>query len=323
MGSRIDAVREMGEPGSRKMWALEEACTLAKDLFHWDEKTGLPYLRRMVQTCRDYLGGNDAGSPRTAAMGELGARSPNSRRCASRRATARPWTSTPVGSLAFGPIRIISTNCYGRCGKILIGRPWRRRPSRCSATPIQSGPGNWCVGYHVRRTWRGRRWECRHSGEPPVGGTEQRREDRHWSRSTRAEEPRPQWMAAIPAGRASAPKATCQSRRWPGRTPFRVCDDCAWVLVRFDGRSSCQPYWPRERARQGCGGVCGGAAAVRRAFSLFWRPSGALWAWSDNPQARMTFPPLDHPATAEDVKKGLAIFTLESEGKDGLGKADA
>ena len=35
---------------------------------------------------------------------------------------------------------------------------------------------------------------------------------------------------------------------------------------------------------------------------------------------RMTFPPLDHPATAEDVKKGLAIFTLESEGKTRLVK---
>ena len=45
---------------------------MAKDLFHWDEKTGLPYLRRMVQTCRDYLAGNDAGSSRTSATGELG-----------------------------------------------------------------------------------------------------------------------------------------------------------------------------------------------------------------------------------------------------------
>jgi hypothetical protein len=100
-----------------------------------------------------------------------------------------------------------------------------------------------------------------------------------------------------------------------GKYPFRVCDFVASRLAdRVDGTQSFKFYWPESRRD----------AAVAAIIAFLERYGARL---AHTPQAdelpsqlgpdrlQSVFPPLDHPATADDVRRGLAIFTLEGEGE--------
>jgi hypothetical protein len=91
--------------------------------------------------------------------------------------------------------------------------------------------------------------------------------------------------------------------------PFRACDYVASRLQPLGGFPEIQLYWP-EHVRDG---------AVRKTQAMLLQ-YGQRFAWTPeqdrlNPVGKptMTFPPLNHPATPDDVDKGRAIFALEGE----------
>jgi hypothetical protein len=100
-----------------------------------------------------------------------------------------------------------------------------------------------------------------------------------------------------------------------GEYPFRVCDFVASRLAdRIDGTPLLKFYWPEARRD----------AAIAECVAYLER-YGARFAHSPQTdelpdrigQHRLppVFPPLDHPATADEVRRGLAIFSVEGEGE--------
>ena len=104
----------------------------------------------------------------------------------------------------------------------------------------------------------------------------------------------------------------------PGtKSPFRMCDACAYGLSRLEGTPRCELFWPeknRDRA------VAASAAFLRQyghrlrldekivdGDGLPLRPG--YW---DHEQAplHLIFPLLSRPATPDDVRRGEAIFSL-------------
>jgi hypothetical protein len=92
--------------------------------------------------------------------------------------------------------------------------------------------------------------------------------------------------------------------------PLRTCDWYADALSLLDGTPQFEPYWPVEKRDAAI-------AALRSFFQQYGdrfaysEQQRLIWEWADTPQARLAFEPLDHPATADDVKSGRAIFSLE------------
>jgi hypothetical protein len=87
---------------------------------------------------------------------------------------------------------------------------------------------------------------------------------------------------------------------------FRVCDYVAWQLVRIDGFPRFELYWPQAKRDETIKQV--------RAVMAQYGPRLALIAQSGRPSgAGFSFAPLDHPATADDAARGLALFSLEGE----------
>jgi hypothetical protein len=94
--------------------------------------------------------------------------------------------------------------------------------------------------------------------------------------------------------------------------PIRVCDWYAWKLSFLEGTPLFELYWPLQKRD---------AALV--SMRQFIRQYGArfaynadqamLWEYPSTPQARMTFPLLDHPASEDDVEAGRAIFSLPAD----------
>ena len=96
--------------------------------------------------------------------------------------------------------------------------------------------------------------------------------------------------------------------------PFRLCDVYAWLLSRLEGTPQCELFWP-EAERDKAAAAC--AAFLTRFGSRFAcaRAGRHPEHWPDDGKARLTFPPLDRPATRDEARRGLAIFSLEGEGK--------
>jgi hypothetical protein len=95
---------------------------------------------------------------------------------------------------------------------------------------------------------------------------------------------------------------------------FRRCDFFAWQLAKLDGTPMCELYWP-EAKRDEAVAAC--AAFLKRYGDRFKYDEAhrELGRGMRTDKARMTFPRLDQPATAEDVRAARAIFTLEGEGR--------
>ncbi len=93
---------------------------------------------------------------------------------------------------------------------------------------------------------------------------------------------------------------------------IRACDYVAWKLSALDGAPECPLTWPEARRD----------AAVAAAAGYLRRhgPHLAAEYSPDDPQARvpiarLRFPTLGRPATADDVREGRAVFTLAGQGE--------
>ncbi len=93
---------------------------------------------------------------------------------------------------------------------------------------------------------------------------------------------------------------------------FRICDLYAHTLAKLPGTPRCGLYWP-EAARDR---ACAECAELLARYGDRYRDESdptAAARWSPGDETRMTFPPLDRPATREDVAAGRSIFFLEGE----------
>lgn len=110
----------------------------------------------------------------------------------------------------------------------------------------------------------------------------------------------------------------------PGvRVSFRVCDLYAAELSKraAAGLPLCRLYWPEAKRDQA---VAACAAFLRQYGERFKYVEESPSLHDDSlDKARMVFPPLDRAATAEDVIKGLAIFSLPPKDKPRVWKLPA
>ena len=96
---------------------------------------------------------------------------------------------------------------------------------------------------------------------------------------------------------------------------FRNCDLYAWEISNVDGAPRTELYWP-ETERNKAAAAC--ADFLRHWGSRLEYTEKQAALFRDDPfftRAHLSFPRLDHPASAAQVKQGLAIFSLEGEGK--------
>jgi len=92
-------------------------------------------------------------------------------------------------------------------------------------------------------------------------------------------------------------------------TRFRVCDHCAWELSQLDGVPNCQLYWP-EKNRDEANAACVDFIRLYGDRFTFLDVANQPEDIFQGPRAILSFPLLGRPATPDDVRKGLAIFSL-------------
>ena len=94
----------------------------------------------------------------------------------------------------------------------------------------------------------------------------------------------------------------------------RICDRYARWLSRLDGTPPCKDYWP-EAARDSAVAAC--ARVLQQYGDRFrYSPEQDVPGHDRDDKPQMTFPRLDHPATDEDVRRGLAVFSLLGDGNE-------
>lgn len=98
-----------------------------------------------------------------------------------------------------------------------------------------------------------------------------------------------------------------------GPTPFRRCDLVAWHASRLEGAPECEPDWPKERRDKAIRDCAAFLEKYGARFTADLPPERASFPFND--RARLAFPRLDRPATAEDVRAARAIFSLEGRGE--------
>jgi hypothetical protein len=107
--------------------------------------------------------------------------------------------------------------------------------------------------------------------------------------------------------------------------PLRSCDLYAYLLERLPGAPRCEPYWPEGKRDKGDAALVNYLQTYGERFQYgpdqfddgdgwagLMTPFGAL-APVGRDQARLRFPVLEHPATAEDLRQHRAIFALEGQ----------
>jgi hypothetical protein len=86
------------------------------------------------------------------------------------------------------------------------------------------------------------------------------------------------------------------------KSDFRVCDFIAWLVAdHIDAAPRCELYWPEARRQ----------AAVEACARFLDLYAGRL----ADTEGGIAFPVRDRPAGQEEVRKGLAIFSLAGEGE--------
>lgn len=99
--------------------------------------------------------------------------------------------------------------------------------------------------------------------------------------------------------------------------PFRVCDLHAWLLSALPGTPPCELFWPlakRNQAVLACSRFLkqfGSRYQIRQSDRLEWNSDAAN-------RAQLRFGPFSQPATAADVRQGLAIFASPPAAKSRL-----
>jgi hypothetical protein len=109
--------------------------------------------------------------------------------------------------------------------------------------------------------------------------------------------------------------------------PLRSCDLYAYLLERLPGAPRCEPYWPEAKRDKGDEALVNYLQTYgeRLQYGPDQFDDGDGWAGLMTPfgplapvgrdQARLLFPTLDHPATAEDLRQHRAIFALEGDSR--------
>ena len=98
------------------------------------------------------------------------------------------------------------------------------------------------------------------------------------------------------------------------RMPLRMADLYAWKLEGLGGTPRLEMYWPEARRDE----VVASCAAFLRQYGARFRDSEAARAIRESEpfyprrqRAVFTLDLLDHPATADDVRSGRALFSLD------------
>ena len=92
---------------------------------------------------------------------------------------------------------------------------------------------------------------------------------------------------------------------------FRVCDFTAWKLARVAGAPRCELYWPQAARDKGVAS----ASEFLRVFGVRLQPPDGGDSDVDGGVAHLAFPLLNRIASADDVARGAAVFTLTEPGQ--------
>jgi hypothetical protein len=97
-------------------------------------------------------------------------------------------------------------------------------------------------------------------------------------------------------------------------TTLRMCDDYADGLAQITGFPAFKPYWPEAKRDDAISAAK--ALLSRYGDALKGRATDSYTPGSFDPtKAAFRFERLDHPATADDVKAGRAIFSLPGKAR--------
>jgi hypothetical protein len=99
-------------------------------------------------------------------------------------------------------------------------------------------------------------------------------------------------------------------------TEIRARDYVAWKLAAHPGLPPCMPYWPEERKAEVIKEQIRILERYGERFADATRALDPERSTSIFDKIGPAFPPLDRPATAEDVESGRAIFSLAGEGRE-------
>ncbi len=100
----------------------------------------------------------------------------------------------------------------------------------------------------------------------------------------------------------------------PGvKQEFRRCDFYAWRLAQLHGAPAFQLYWPMEKRDESLKHMHAFVEQWGPRYSTPVPPYAAQIHSPFQEQAFFTLPPLDHPATEEEVQQGQAIFSLGTQ----------
>jgi hypothetical protein len=98
----------------------------------------------------------------------------------------------------------------------------------------------------------------------------------------------------------------------PESFPIRACDMLAANLSWIDGMPLFEVYWPRERRDQAIARITAFLDRYGERYK-YSQQQQQLWRWPDENVATMTFPALDHVATADEARDGRAVFSLADQ----------
>jgi len=314
MGKRIESLRQTDGPVPWRMQSIVQACSLAKILSEWDEKAALPHLRRLVRECRDCMSDEKL-------------------------AQSKGWTFRPlapeIGRLTLLRVKAGDAAALDEYAGWVstIGPDAQDFSFKDVLQPMWENPTHPAVAAAARMMFNDeqspwtrkflRAYNTHDLAETPMLGVAGFRErllveltDKEKAGSITLYENGCASTELDGGYGSSGGDLRCKDdplapKPWTP-VPFRVCDYYAFELSLHDGLPRCPLYWPlekRDRAVADC------AKLLRRYGERFQYSALQDSLWTLNDRARMTFPPLDHPATADEVKKGLAIFSLEGEGK--------
>ena len=320
---RIDALARPDSPWKPgDGFPLHAACTLALDLAHWDPEAARPVLASMARRCRrETTGETQSHLHYTAdALGAYLAQLTDAR--------AQLGDAGALDEYA-GWLRSLDPEKFPNHGNLgSIFGPMEDYPDH----PSIASAAEWLFNDPASPwlPWQGdakhpNAWALRDplTGSPMLGLAGFRKlvvrllADRSAFGSARLDE-RGYVTYRIGSGgqgggglayvEPDGPHATPE-------TPMRICDYHGWKLSGWvDGIPPCMPYWPEDRRDR--------ALADQVAFLNKYGERFAASPLRDRLPERIgvsrlapTFPPLDHPATADEVRRGLAIFSMEGQGE--------
>ena len=93
---------------------------------------------------------------------------------------------------------------------------------------------------------------------------------------------------------------------------IRASDFIAWKLSDLEGAPECELYWEQGRRDRAIAACLAYLRTYGDRFSAEGMPGEHIFP---HRKAHLRFPALEHPATADDVQKGRAIFSLAANGE--------